>query len=279
MSANANYLPELANTIDALTSDDFSPALLELIRTAADFDSAVIMAYPRTSALQVIYNALHEGDQTGFGTTYQDRLWLFSPLYLSAKSGERGFFHILDIAPDNFQNSEYYQLYYHSNGVRDQTGFLVESGDGCPVAISLERTASMEIFTTADKKHLQELADTVAALVRQQWPNGLSPATEAVEPSLHLHVENLLKQFGSSCLTPRERDVVQLVLKGYPSKAAAHLLGISAQTEQVHRKNIYNKLGLSSHGELFSLFFDALVQPALESGDPLSSLLVARATT
>jgi DNA-binding CsgD family transcriptional regulator len=274
MSARPNYLPALAQTIDALTSKGFSPALLELIATAADFDSAVIMAYPRTSALQVIYNALHDGDQTGFGTTYADRLWLLSPLYLSAKSGQRGFFHLLDIAPDNFQNSEYYQLYYHSNGVQDQTGFLVESGDGCPVAISLERTPSLGVFTKTDKKRLQELASTVAALVKQQWPNGLSPAVDTVEPNLHLHVKNLLKRFGSSYLTPRERDVVQLVLKGYPSKAAAKLLNISAQTEQVHRKNIYNKLGLSSHGELFSLFFDALVQPVPESGDPLSTLLM-----
>ena len=58
MSASPNYLPVLAKAIDALTSEGFSPALLERIRTAADFDSAVIMAYPRTSALQVIYNAL-----------------------------------------------------------------------------------------------------------------------------------------------------------------------------------------------------------------------------
>ncbi len=279
MSSGHHYIDALPELIDALGSKDFSPALLEFIRTAANFDSAVIMAYPKTSALKVVYNALHEGDQPGFGGSYRDRLWLLSPLYLSARAGVRGFFHILDIAPDNFKKSEYYKLYYQSNGVKDHTGFLVESGDGSPVAISLERTPALRAFSQGDKRRLQEIADTVAALARKQWPSGLSTqenaTVEPVDSDLHRHVERLLQQFGSSVLTPRERDVVQLVLKGYPSKAAAQKLGISNQTEQVHRKNIYQKLGLSSHGELFSLFFDALVQPFPESGDPLSSLLGA----
>lgn len=276
MSTTNEYPDTLPAVIDSIGSEIFSAALLEFIRSTANFDSAVLMAYPESSALQVIHNALHAGDQSGFGTRYQDHLWLLSPLYLSAKSGVRGFFHILDIAPDNFKHSEYYNLYYHSNGVKDQVGYLVESGDGTPIAISLERTPALRSFSKADKRRLNSAAATVSALVKQQWPTGISIAatatTEALEMNLHQHVEKLLTQFGSSCLTPRERDVVQLVLKGYPSKVAAQRLGISAQTEQVHRKNIYQKLGLSSHGELFSLFFDALVQPCPPEGDPLSYL-------
>lgn len=267
----------LPEAIDSLGGNKFPPALLEFIRTAANFDSAVIMAYPKTSALRIVYNALHEGDLPGFEGTYRDRLWLLSPLYLSAKSGVRGFFHIVDIAPNNFKNSEYYKLYYQSSGVIDQTGFLLESGDESPIAISLERTSALRAFSKSDKNKLEEITDTVAALVRQQWPKGLSTENPVTpEPSagnLHEHVENLLQQFGSSILTPRERDVVQLILKGYPSKTAALHLGISSQTEQVHRKNIYHKLGLSSHGELFSLFFDALVQSRPGSEDPLADLL------
>ena len=283
MATTHRYPPALSGAIDALGDEAFSPALLEFIRTAANFDSAVIMAYPKTSALQVIYNALHDGDQSGFGGTYRDRLWLLSPLYLSAKAGVRGFFHILDIAPDSFQNSEYYKLYYQSNGVKDHTGFLVECGDGSPVAISLERTPALKAFSKRDKRQLEEITATVAALVRKQWPAGPSVqenvAAEPMNPNLHQHVETLLQQFGSSRLTPRERDVVQLILKGCPSKTAARQLDISVQTERVHRKNIYNKLGLSSHGELFSLFFDALVEPMPESGDPLTRLLQPATTT
>ncbi|MBE9538825.1 MAG: helix-turn-helix transcriptional regulator [Proteobacteria bacterium] len=283
MSTSYAYPSALPRVIDALGSGDFAPALLEFIRAAANFDSAVIMAYPDTGALHVIHNALHDGDQSGFGSAYRNRLWLLSPLYLSAKTGMRGFFHILDIAPDNFRNSEYYKLYYQSNGVKDQAVFLLESGNGSPIAVSLERTQALRAFSKRDKSRLGEIAGTVAALVEQQWPTGVNTRnggpSEPRESNLHLHVENLLQQFGSSYLTPRERDVVQLILKGYPSKTAAQQLGISTQTEQVHRKNIYHKLGLSSHGELFSLFFDALVQPGPGSDDPLAGLLGHSTTT
>jgi len=277
MTAKGQYLTTLPDVIEALGTEQFPPALLAFIRSTANFDSAVIMSYPETSALQVVHNALHEGDQRGFGSVYRNHLWLLSPLYLSAKAGVRGFFHILDIAPENFKHSEYYQVYYHSNGVKDQVGFLVECGDGSPVAISLERTPALRSFSARDKRKLEEITKTVAALVRQQWPRGVSAAKPAnaksLDSNLHLHVEDLLLQFGSSCLTPRERDVVQLILKGYPSKVAAKKLQISTQTEQVHRKNIYQKLGLSSHGELFSLFFDALVLPVQTGADPLELLL------
>jgi DNA-binding CsgD family transcriptional regulator len=267
----------LATAIDAIGTSEFASALLAYIRSIADFDSAVIMAYPTGSALRVIHNALHEGDQPGFGSTYRQGLWLLSPLYLSTKAGIRGFFHILDIAPKNFKNSDYYDLYYRSNGVLDHTGFLLETGEGSALAISLERTPKLNAYSKEDKVNLSAISEVVAALVKRQWPGDISVMTndsqEIPEPQLHLHVERLLTQFGSSILTARERDVVQLVLKGFSSKAVAQHLGISVQTEQVHRKNIYHKLGLSSHNELFSLFFSVLARPTPTHGDPLEAIL------
>lgn len=272
MHINDKNYSALPTAINMLGSDAFAPALLEFVRTAADFDSGVIMAYPETGSLMVLHNALHEGDQSGFGGPYRDGLWLLSPLYLSAKAGKRGFFHILDLAPKNFAKSEYYALYYSSNGVIDHTIFLLESGDGTPIAISLERTGEMPAFSKHERQQLGAISDTIAALVRQHWKT-TKDSRKHTETGLHRQVQTVLQQFGSSYLTPRERDVVQLILKGYPSKQIARELGISTQTEQVHRKNIYQKLGLSSHNQVFSLFFDALVQPCDDDTDPLIALL------
>lgn len=272
MQINHKNFTALPAAINMIGSDAFAPSLLELVRTAADFDSGVIMAYPESGSLMVLHNALHEGDQSGFSGPYRDGLWLLSPLYLSAKAGRRGFFHIIDLAPKNFANSEYYALYYSSNGVIDHTIFLLESGDGTPIAISLERTGEMPPFSKDELQQLGAIADTIAALARQHWKT-IGDSGKRTETGLHRQVQIVLQQFGSSYLTPRERDVVQLILKGYPSKQIAKALGISAQTEQVHRKNIYQKLGLSSHNQVFSLFFDALAQPCDDDADPLTALL------
>jgi DNA-binding CsgD family transcriptional regulator len=258
--SNEQQTELLATAIKHLGSQAFPQAVLAWLRSVSIFDSAVIMSYPDTSAFSVLHSELHEGDQPGFFGPYRDGLWLLSPLYLSVKAGLRGFFHILDIAPANFVDSEYYALYYASNGVLDHTLYLFEASDGTPIAISLERTQALPKYSKQDKAQLQAVAPIVDALLRRHWQS-IGARIDTVEASLHLRVQNILEDFGRDLLTPREREVVQLILRGFSSKGAAAELGISAQTEQVHRKNIYHKLGLSSHNQLFSLFFDALAAP------------------
>ena len=51
-------------------------------------------------------------------------------------------------------------------------------------------------------------------------------------------------------LSPREREVVQLVSEGKTSKEVANLLNMSVRTAETHRGNIMLKLGLHSTAEL-----------------------------
>jgi DNA-binding NarL/FixJ family response regulator len=51
-------------------------------------------------------------------------------------------------------------------------------------------------------------------------------------------------------LTPREIEVLSLVLKGYSSTEIANMLSISYHTITSHRKNINSKMGTSSVAEL-----------------------------
>ena len=53
-----------------------------------------------------------------------------------------------------------------------------------------------------------------------------------------------------SRLTPRERQIVQLVAQGKTSKEIAALLVRSIKTVEAHRLNIMNKLGLQSASQL-----------------------------
>ncbi|MEK6205148.1 MAG: helix-turn-helix transcriptional regulator, partial [Amylibacter sp.] len=66
--------------------------------------------------------------------------------------------------------------------------------------------------------------------------------------------EDKFQDFGSDTLTAREQEVVQLILVGHSSNSVSLLLGISLTTVKTHRRNIYNKLQISSQAELFSLF-------------------------
>ena len=53
-----------------------------------------------------------------------------------------------------------------------------------------------------------------------------------------------------STLTPRERDVLRLVIDGLPSQVIAHRLGTSVKTIDVHRSRIKTKTGAETLGTL-----------------------------
>jgi DNA-binding CsgD family transcriptional regulator len=62
-------------------------------------------------------------------------------------------------------------------------------------------------------------------------------------------------------LTGRELEIVQLIGARRSNKAIAQALGISPRTVTTHLSNIYQKLAISSRGELADL------APALLSAD------------
>ena len=69
-------------------------------------------------------------------------------------------------------------------------------------------------------------------------------------------LEALMKGGGASAdrpaikLTPREREVLQLVAEGKSAKEIATLLEISTRTAEFHKQNLHAKLGLKTTAEL-----------------------------
>lgn len=68
--------------------------------------------------------------------------------------------------------------------------------------------------------------------------------------SHHYRLADMQTHFG---LTPRECEVVELILEGKGSPQIAESLFISLGTVKNHRKNIYQKLDIRSQAELFNL--------------------------
>ncbi len=62
-------------------------------------------------------------------------------------------------------------------------------------------------------------------------------------------------------LTPRERDVLALMLEGAPGKVMAARLHISPRTADVHRHNVMEKMEAASLAELIQLCLAAGLKP------------------
>ena len=95
----------------------------------------------------------------------------------------------------------------------------------------------------------RNLVAAVEALARHE-PYFTPRATEAV---LHRYREQARGDDLAGArdpLTPREREVAQLLAEGHRTKEVSARLAISVKTAEAHRANIFHKLGVGSIAEL-----------------------------
>ena len=68
--------------------------------------------------------------------------------------------------------------------------------------------------------------------------------------------EDIIEAAGIEKLTPRERDVVNLIARGYTYRETATRMEISVKTLETHMRHIFDKLGVASRHELSRLAYD-----------------------
>lgn len=78
----------------------------------------------------------------------------------------------------------------------------------------------------------------------------LSPAITRLVIEDFLRWANVQPNYTPNGLTPREREVLQLVAEGYTNKEISQILSVSIKTVQAHRSNLMQKLDLHDRGEL-----------------------------
>ena len=78
----------------------------------------------------------------------------------------------------------------------------------------------------------------------------LSPAVTRLVIEDYLRWGGIRPIGNEDILSPREREVLQLIAEGYTNKQIAGILTISIKTVQAHRMNLMQKLDLHDRGEL-----------------------------
>ncbi|NJD59911.1 MAG: DNA-binding response regulator [Anaerolineales bacterium] len=78
----------------------------------------------------------------------------------------------------------------------------------------------------------------------------LSPPVTRLVVENYLRWGDLQKDTSSDGLSPREREILQLIAEGYTNKQISDILSISIKTVQTHRMNLMSKLGLHDRAEL-----------------------------
>lgn len=113
--------------------------------------------------------------------------------------------------------------------------------EGSCCQIGLYRHPGARGFEKIEADALSSLTPIIAGAFGQYWTR-LAPhdASERL-PAIY------------DLLSPREREVVDLVTRGFSSHAISALLNVGIETVKTHRKRAYRKLGICSQAELFAL--------------------------
>lgn len=85
--------------------------------------------------------------------------------------------------------------------------------------------------------------------------DGLLPMSPEVAGYL-LRLDDVTPASGLEKLTPREKQVVRLIARGYTYRETASSLNISVKTLETHMRHIFDKLGVASRNELTARAFE-----------------------
>lgn len=248
MKALESRLPAL---IAAIGLPGFATELLDLAGSLVSHDAAALIAFPSEGRPLILVDRLEPAERGYLYGDYLSGVYLLSPFHLVARGLQTArVARVRDIAPEGFAHSEYHRRYFARIGVADLLGLLLPAGRDV-LFLSFSRSHGKPRFTRAETRPLAAAGGILAAAAARHAD--LTGVLAAAAPG-NRRQERIGRSSAHPALTAREQEIVDLLLQGHSSRAAATALGISVETLRVHRRNIYDKLGLSSQAELFRWF-------------------------
>lgn len=262
---------DLSRAISALGSDQFFPALIEAIRGQVPIEYPQIWLYHRDLPPQVLYHEIPAPAVASQVDTYLDGPYREDPFYQTSMNQPRSkFYRLSRITAGKLRESQYYRDYYAETGTVDEAIYLSRLRAGNVINLCMMRLPQQGEFSEQEYETLYLLAEPVSELIKSHSEHNDFAVTYLIQPGINHQIDLAFRTFGSSLLSPREKDVLELMLRGYGTDISATRLGIALETVRRHRKSIYRKLDVSSQTDLFSLFINSLTCLGEAAGeDPL----------
>jgi DNA-binding CsgD family transcriptional regulator len=265
----ASWVAPFAHALDRYDQSDGVDALLAAIGSRARFHLALSVVHRQNGGPSYVFDTFSGPKAKRAVQLFIAGTYLLNPFYNAYLAGLPAGIHLMrDLAPDDYLGSDLYrgldirrhedeELGYRTHGWPEGMEELIIAVDlpgGEMAEISLSRIRSEGGFDAASITRLCEAYALIAAIFRRMWAHR-SRGEARPQPRA---IDHLFTDFGRGLLSPREREVALLILKGHSSESIGYHLGISIATVKTHRQKLYAKLNLSTQQELFSAFLHSL---------------------
>lgn len=240
----------VGSLIDQLDDRNFWVKLIRQLRKAITFDSWVVLLFSNNTPFVFAESPTAEGKKDQLFKDYLRGFYLIDPFYIDNREKlASGLFLLDDVAPEYFEQTEYYQRYFRLNVVADELQLNYQIDTKRTLCISL---GSRQRFTIEQIATIQLIKPWLLSLMKQRFSIEKNTPTPDITP-IFLTKNKPLDEI-QSLLSSREFEVSCLLLSGCSTKEISRKLAITVETVKVHRKHIYTKLGIHSQAELFSRF-------------------------
>jgi DNA-binding CsgD family transcriptional regulator len=252
--------------------------LFAAIARYSDISSLSLIGYHRDRLPIVCYSIANEDPSKRRISAYEQSAYLLDPFYRACMEQRvTGICRLSDIAPLDFESSQYFRTFFSAFGLFDEINIITWEAEGTALALSLGRPKGERQFGQRALARLSDQVPFLSGIVRKTWRTHFAESAavdSTASAGFHLRLKAALDNFGTSVLTPREKEVLDHLLRGYSVKSAAINLGVTAGTVRIHRHSIYEKLDIGSQTELFALILECLRHTTDNfSEDPLARML------
>lgn len=137
----------------------------------------------------------------------------------------------------SFAKTNFYKEFFVKHQYIDEIGIYIFNKNQLVGVIGLIRKEGENYFSEQDKNRLRFLIKPIESAFN---------ACATLSPSNHKEEH----------LTAREREIIQLVKKGFSNKEISEILFISVNTVKKHLQNLYEKLNVTNRTELCYRIFN-----------------------
>lgn len=251
----------IAKAIGAVGTPEFALRLEAALGSIVDFDILMVFAYSGSEKPVCLYHNIDSIRARTVVDAYVSGPYILDPFYNTAIDPQAaGVKRLRDMAPDQFHKSEYYRRHYKLTGIRDEVGILCRPEGWTGVVISFTRPVTAPAFGRQDIMAIRAAEPVIQTLAERHWHQNTTAATPGAWDAQVARdpIGEPLNRMTDGILTPREIEITSLVLQGHSSGSISRWLSIAPGTVKNHRKNIYQKLDVSSQSELFAMFIQQL---------------------
>jgi DNA-binding CsgD family transcriptional regulator len=261
------HIYDIGNLIDSVDSHDFLKASAAMICRLSNSTYSTVFVYAKDQAPLYVFDSFEGRKHKDAIRTFIDKTYIISPFYRKCSRGMRaGLYLAKDLYKSNdrevedmvrslelaVEYSDQEELGYRTHNwpkLQSEISMAIPLDDGRIVEIAIYRDSQCASFEEKFPSDLAELYPVLSACFRRFWSRHECRFYDEQVP--------VCNDF-APILSNREREVIDLILKGHSSEAISLILGISITTVKSHRKMSYHKLKISTQAELMSLYLMSL---------------------